>query len=381
MDVRYRYLSTRPSKQGFDIVIGNPPYVSSKELKKEDKELYSKYYTSANNQMDLYSLFIELATVLLKPNAISSYIVPDSLIGRSNFSTTRYEIICKRTILRWLHLNNVFKSANVASIIYVFKNELLKDYTFDYVKAENVQQWKEGKVDSVMIQKSVIEHIDGYKVNFSTEEENNLLFKVNAQKRHDDILKMWRGEEMGRKSSLISLARSSKHKPLLAGDNVHRYEGISYSRYIDSENVGKSNYDRPKIIIRQLGTCINATLDLEGCITLQSIYNIVVENDEVTFLKFLLGLLNSKLYDFIYNKTSGDKQMFQRIILENIKQLPYPDVTEEKQQPIVELVDTILAKKKQNPQADTSVEENAINQLVYQLYGLSKEEISLIEKG
>lgn len=192
---------------------------------------------------------------------------------------------------------------------------------------------------------------------------------------------MWRGEEMGRKSSLISLARSPKHKPLLAGDNVHRYEGISYSRYIDGENVGKSNYDRPKIIIRQLGTCINATLDLEGCITLQSIYNIVVENDNVTFLKFLLGLLNSKLYDFIYNKTSGDKQMFQRIILENIKQLPYPDVTEEKQQPIVELVDTILAKKKQNPQTDTSVEENAINQLVYQLYGLSKEEISLIEKG
>ena len=73
--------------------------------------------------------------------------------------------------------------------------------------------------------------------------------------------------------------------------------------------------------------------------------------------------------------------MFQRIILENIKQLPYPDVTEEKQKPIVELVDTILVKKKQNPQADTSVEDKAIDQLVYQLYGLSKEEINLIEKG
>ena len=62
--------------------------------------------------------------------------------------------------------------------------------------------------------------------------------------------------------------------------------------------------------------------------------------------------------------------------------IPLPSIEDiTKQQPIVELVDTILAKKKQNPQADTSVEENAINQLVYQLYGLSKEEISLIEKG
>ena len=269
----------------------------------------------------------------------------------------------------------------MASIIYVFRNEFLKDYTFDYVKAENVQQWKEGKVDSVTIQKSVIEQTDGYKVNFSTEEENNLLFKIYAQKRKDGILKMWRGEEMGRKSSLISFAKSKNYKPLLAGDNVHRYESISYSRYIDGENVGKNNYDRPKIIIRQLGTCINATLDLEGCITLQSIYNIVVDNDNITFLKFILGLLNSKLYDFIYNKASGDKQMFQRIILENIKQLPYPDVTKEKQKPIVDLVDAILAKKKQNHQADTSVEEKAIDQLVYQLYGLSKEEINLIEKG
>ena len=51
------------------------------------------------------------------------------------------------------------------------------------------------------------------------------------------------------------------------------------------------------------------------------------------------------------------------------------------QQPIVELVDTILEKKKQNPQTDTSVEENAIDQLVYQLYGLSREEIRIIEKG
>ena len=82
---------------------------------------------------------------------------------------------------------------------------------------------------------------------------------------------MWRGEALGRKSSLISTKRDGNSIPLLAGDNVHRYEPITFSRYINIANVEKRNYAKPKIIIRQLGTCINATLDTNGYITLQSI--------------------------------------------------------------------------------------------------------------
>ena len=63
-----------------------------------------------------------------------------------------------------------------------------------------------------------------------------------------------------------------------------------------------------------------------------------------------------------------------------LKNLPIPEAAPAQQKPIIDLVDTILTKKKQNPQADTSVEESAIDQLVYKLYELSEDEIKLIEK-
>ena len=128
--------------------------------------------------MDLYSLFIELASKLVRLHGVASYIVPDSLIGRSNFGATREEIICKRTILNWVHINEVFASANVASLIYTLRNESQEDYSFQYIKAANVKQWHAGEYQVVSIKKSVVEKTDAFKVNFSTEGETNLLFNV-----------------------------------------------------------------------------------------------------------------------------------------------------------------------------------------------------------
>ena len=190
---------------------------------------------------------------------------------------------------------------------------------------------------------------------------------------------LWRGEELGRKSSLVLNNSCEYSKPLLAGDNVHRYEPVNISRYIDVNKVEKRYYEKPKILIRQLGTCINATLDTEGCITMQSIYNLAIPDDEIIMLKFVLGLLNSSLYGFIYCKVSGDKQIFQRIILENIKQLPIPAATHEQMRAIASLADAILSNKNQDPQADTSAEEREIDRLVYALYDLTKEEIEIVE--
>ncbi len=61
------------------------------------------------------------------------------------------------------------------------------------------------------------------------------------------------------------------------------------------------------------------------------------------------------------------------------KHLPIPDVTMEKQKPIVELVDQILAAKKKDPNADTSTLEKQIDEMVYALYGLTPEEIAIVE--
>ena len=93
-------------------------------------------------------------------------------------------------------------------------------------------------------------------------------------------------------------------------------------------------------------------------------------------LRYLLGVLNSTYaIRLLSDIRGGDYHIYP----EHIRNLPIPLVSAEQQAPIIALVDTILSKKQQNPGADTAAEESAIDNLVYQLYGLTEDEIKMVE--
>lgn len=90
-------------------------------------------------------------------------------------------------------------------------------------------------------------------------------------------------------------------------------------------------------------------------------------------LRYLLGILNSQYASVLLtNLRGGDYHIYP----EHIRNIPIPSATKEQQQPIVELVDKILAAKKDNAQADTTVWEEEIDRIVYALYGVKDTEIS-----
>ena len=96
--------------------------------------------------------------------------------------------------------------------------------------------------------------------------------------------------------------------------------------------------------------------------------------------KFLLALLNSSVMNFYYTQISsqlGDAA--SRAFTIFIEQLPIPKISETAQQPFITLVDQILAAKKKDPNADTSALEREIDEMVYELYGLTDEEIKIVE--
>lgn len=96
-------------------------------------------------------------------------------------------------------------------------------------------------------------------------------------------------------------------------------------------------------------------------------------------LKFLTGLLNSKLITFwLRHKGKMQGENFQ-VDKEPLLNIPLP-ITDVSQQPIITLVNQILDAKQENPNADTSEWENEIDQLVYQLYELTDEEIAIVEQ-
>jgi len=134
-----------------------------------------------------------------------------------------------------------------------------------------------------------------------------------------------------------------------------------------------------KIFLRQTSSDIKAMLDTEKYYCQNSAFLVFSETID---LKFLLGLLNSKLIDFYYkNNNPQEGKVFAEIKPSVIKSIPLPEYSDKQQKSIINLVDKILSAKKENSAADTSDWEREIDLLVYSLYGLSEEEIDVVEGG
>ena len=146
--------------------------------------------------------------------------------------------------------------------------------------------------------------------------------------------------------------------------------------------LGKSYTKRAgsrKIIIKGLNL-LDGCLDSEANI-IPGKSTIVICNEDLELLKFLLGFINSKLPIFYIKRKYASSSYCGGITFtkDMINNLPLFATTSQ-QQKIVILVDRILAAKKSDPQADTSALEHEIDRLVYQLYGLTEEEIAIIEQ-
>ncbi len=136
-----------------------------------------------------------------------------------------------------------------------------------------------------------------------------------------------------------------------------------------------------KIIVAGMSKFIEAIYDEGNTLAGKSTTIIIGESNK---LKFLLAILNSNLASFFTRIAYNSLKMaggFINIGSREMENIPLPLTTFARQQPIIDLVDTILLKKQQNPQADTLAEEKEIDRLVYALYNLTPEEIALIEKG
>jgi len=135
-----------------------------------------------------------------------------------------------------------------------------------------------------------------------------------------------------------------------------------------------SDFEKSKIIYPDIYEHQSFAWDLDGYLSANTTYFISTEE------KWLSGLLNSItiewFYSFISNKMRGG---YMRAFSDYIKQIPIPSATSEQKKQIAALVDQILAVKKKDSAADVSSCERKIDELVYALYGLTPEEIKIVE--
>lgn len=169
-----------------------------------------------------------------------------------------------------------------------------------------------------------------------------------------------------------------EHKVILSNRNKAetdiRYEWYCLQRY------GASYYelfDKEKIVWLEISDKANYAYDDNGMYLTNSAYFLSGEN-----LKYLLALLNSKLLDFYFfqitAQIAGGRKRYTK---QYVEQLPVIEIEKTAQKPFEDRVNQILTIKKENPNADTNYLEKEIDQMVYQLYDLTEEEIAIVENS
>lgn len=366
-------------KGKYDFVVGNPPYLSSKAISSSEKEMYERTYDTATGQYDLYGLFIELGIKMLKDDGRFGFIVPDAFLGRSNAEPIR-KLILSHGLQKALQVYGVFDDPAVANVIITTRRGAIEVSISktEFANLRTVDNW-------LNIQYKMIFKLPNSRITPLTKKEFDLIEKMNnIGKPLENLLSdYWRGEELGKDSEIIKKEEKDAFKKIIFGEDIHKYKIDFKGRFINPLDIKKGErYFNKKIMVRQLGEDLNAVMDENGdYVTSQAVYNLVPKIN----LGYLLGILNSSLIDWYYTKLFKEKELFPRILLENLKILPIiePESSEQK-----ELANKISATVKKLEQAVEAKKEKdkieefkkEIDSLIFKLYGITIEEKRIIEQ-
>ena len=370
----------RPSKEGFDIVIGNPPYGAS--LKKTEKKKYRELYPETQFKIDTYSLFVLLSINLLKENGYCYMIIPNTLLD--NY----FEEEVRKALLRYnvYEINDlsdkVFDTVVVHSMIFAFSKNHLDNYGVRVSTSNNLDD-----IDTI-IPSSYFFSQPQHAFLIRSYETHSLMTKLRKESiRLYDVLDIRQAIKSGNDKKYITetIGIKGDYQPILRGKDVKKFSIVNphlyllYGKHLACPR-SKEIFEQPKILIREAGAEITATYDDKNFYIMSSLYNAILR-DKSFSLKYVLGLLNSRLFQFLMNKLTFEKTKgaFTKAKIFHYYELPVKVCDWEKQQKIIDIVDKILTAKKKNPMMTVDSLELRLNSLVYELYQLSKDEIKIVE--
>ncbi len=335
----------------FDIVIGNPPYVllQNTSLSIDEQNSLRKAYRSAQYKTDLYHLFIETGIKLAKPQrGILCYITPNTFLKNKHNDLLR-EIIIKEThLIKVIRFNvPIFKNASVDNSITITENNKKSEKEIiSVIDVSTIPFSIEEKEEKQVSQSSILPK--SYLFDFDT--DGNEFVSILKKLPHlKEIGRAYFGiQTFDRKKYVSHEKENSDYQPVVDGGNVHRYflkkstEYVSFLPKSIKSGGNKDVYQKERILVRQIGKYPEACYCPPGIYTLNTIYNIYTTVDDI-YLKYLLAIVNSKLIQAYWLKTSFDnKESFPKIKKEPIESLPIIKPPLKSQKNFVNLVESIL---------------------------------------
>ena len=368
------------SQGGFDIVIGNPPYGA--KLSNHEKKVYRQLFPETQFKIDTYSLFTLHSLNILSTGGFCYLIIPNTLLDNYFEEEVRRKLLHNMVYEINDLSDKVFDTAVVHSMIFAFCKNNLSEYSIRVSTSEKL-----GSIN-LLIPSSYFESQPQCTYSIRTYDSYDLMDKLRIQSiRLADIIDIRQAIKSGNDALYISEFRiNSSYQPILRGKDVKKYTirnphlYLYYGKHLACPR-SKEIFEQPKLLIREAGAEITATYDENNFYIMSSLYNAILINKEYS-LKYILGLLNSKLFQYLMYKLTFEKTKgaFTKAKIYHYYELPVKKCERNEQEDIADRVNTVLSAKASNPSADTSALESEIDRLVYQLYGLTDEEIAIIEK-
>ena len=435
-------------KDGFDVVIANPPYVRQEKIRDQKPLLQKQGYEIYNSTSDLYTYFYERSYQILKPNGFSCFISSNKWM-RSKYGEKLRKFFKEKTkVVNLIDFRGyeVFEATVDTNILLFQKNKSTPNHTFnviniqsDFTKdtelnvyskkhslsitqkeidsrcftfADDVTMKLKAKIEvrGVPLKDWDIKICFGIKTGFSEafiinnetreklcKEDSKIIEILKPILRGRDIDKWhykWAGlwlinSHNGLRSKGIKRINVAKDYPIIH-KHLQQYQENLEIRQDKGDNWTNlrncaylDEFEKEKILYQEMSYESSFSWDNNKMFVNQSCYIISNAN------KYILSLLNSKLindYFRLISQTLGTGAF--RWIKQYVEQIPIPKISSTEQKPFIELVDRILAITKdkdylENPKMQAKVKEYEyqIDQMVYKLYGLTQEEIKIVEES
>ena len=348
---------------GFDVIVGNPPYIfaRNKNFTDEQKEYYYKEYEQAHYQINTYSLFTEKAFNILNSKGYNGYIIPNTWLTINSFSQFRKFILNKTTSTKIINIfDSVFSDASVDCCILLFKKDKDDDALYKgVISSQNLEESISNKSDLSK---------EDYVINLSLNKiSEKLLNKINKK---SSPLSDYALVKAGLQAYEVGKGNPSQTKEMKNNRIYHSHKKIDgrYIKYLDGKNVCRfyqtwggeylkygdnlaspraiKLFNTPRILVRQIPSkppyCINACYLEDEILNDRNSMNIV---DITINPHAFLSVLNCRLtsYWFANSFDKFQRKTFPQFKVNELKRFPIPKLNSKSENILSEKVTAIMS--------------------------------------
>lgn len=387
---------------GFDLVIGNPPYIFARNQSFTDemKAYYTNTYQVSEYQANTYTIFMELAYQLLRKGGTFSYIIPNNFLTIQTNSKVRQFITEKTSDVFLINsLDKIFADASVDNCIIFFKKNAPN--WVEVAELSHGEYTTIGRVASNFFGEYPTFSISMVKYRQAVD----IFWKVNNYPKLDRL-------EVATVKAGIMAYETGKGKPKMSAQDknnriYHSKEKIddSYRRYLDGENVSRYKltwngeyikygenlaamrdpnlFNRPRILVRQIPSKTKYSIEAVyvDCDAINDRNSMIITDIKINPF-YLLGVLNSSVISlwFFMKFDKFQRRLFPQFKVNELGDFPVPNATDSQQKSVAILVEQLMDEmKKESPNAELVNQLNFdIDNVVMDLFGLTEEEKQII---